>query len=171
MNCVNFLLYQRKLFLVSHGGRDRKEICSRSWKPVNASSIPGGGGLLWLVLGKDYLLTFPNRSARCLYTVTGRDRVGFSDGEEPPPITCVAARKIVKSPGTEAESPIVPVIPYAMLMWSRHCSLQLVYITISMNFRRYFKPEINLCFILLTRENGVPFPCGCKWKAIEAYLR
>ena len=70
---------------------------------------------MWLVLGKDYLLTFPNRSARCLYTVTGRDRVGFSDGEEPPPITCVAARKIVKSPGTEAESPIVPVIPYAML--------------------------------------------------------
>ena len=68
---------------------------------------------MWLVLGKDYLLTFPNRSARCLYTVTGRDRVGFSDGEEPPPITCVAARKIVKSPGTEAESPIVPVIPYA----------------------------------------------------------
>ena len=71
---------------------------------------------MWLVLGKDYLLTFPNRSARCLYTVTGRDRVGFSDGEEPPPITCVAARKIVKSPGTEAESPIVPVIPYAMLL-------------------------------------------------------
>ena len=74
---------------------------------------------MWLVLGKDYLLTFPNRSARCLYTVTGRDRVGFSDGEEPPPITCVAARKIVKSPGTEAESPIVPVIPYAMLCYAK----------------------------------------------------
>ena len=73
---------------------------------------------MWLVLGKDYLLTFPNRSARCLYTVAGCDRVGFSDGEEPPPITCVAARKIVKSPGTEAESPIVPVIPYAMLCYA-----------------------------------------------------
>ena len=69
-----------------------------SGKPGMASSIPGGGGLLWLVLGKGYLLTFPNRSARCLYTVTGCDRVGFSDGEEPPPITCVAARKIVESP-------------------------------------------------------------------------
>ena len=28
----------------------------------------------------------------------GRDRVGFSDGDEPSPITCVAAHKIVESP-------------------------------------------------------------------------
>ena len=81
------------MYCVSHGGRDRRRVCPRNaGKPEVASSIPGGGGLLWLVLGKGYLLTFPNRSARCRYTVTECDRVGFSDGEEPPPIICVAAR-------------------------------------------------------------------------------
>ena len=35
----------------------------------------------------------------CL-TVTGCDMVGFPECKEPPPITCVAAREIVKGPGT-----------------------------------------------------------------------
>ena len=87
---------------MSHGGRECRLVrlamlALKEFKPGVVSSITGGGGLLWLVLGKGYLLTFPNRCP-VSYTLTGCDRVGFSDGEEPPPITCVAARKIVESP-------------------------------------------------------------------------
>ena len=64
------LLYNIHMYNVIYENIDHRRVCPRdAGKPGIASSIPGGGCLLWLDLGKVYLLTFPARSARCLYNL------------------------------------------------------------------------------------------------------